>query len=180
MPTHVQTRKLSAAGWTLPPIVVPNGGGGYPLLIASEISSGASLTYSIYMLKDRIRSRKQMRAANITRSTTTATVVLKTGAQPKVGDLIFVDGAGAPFDGWAVVASVTNTTTFTYTVANSGLSVSEPGSYVQLFRPLAIAAGLSGQTGDAAASLPGPAAAVALNVSAYTSGSVELSVTDAG
>lgn len=175
---HTQKRKLSAAGWALPPIVIPNGGAGFPALVSVELETGASLTYSVFQFSDRMRPGQGL-ACNITRATTTATVVLKTGAQPKVDDLVYIEGAGGTMDGWFPIASVASTTQFTYTVTNSGPTQSLPNTRAWIFRPLAIVAGLTGQTGDAAASLPGPASAVAIKATSYTSGGAMLSVTHA-
>jgi hypothetical protein len=61
----------------------------------------------------------EKREAKISRSTTTATVTMLNHGLA-VGDSVVVENGGAPFDGTYAVASVTDTSTFTYTVANSG------------------------------------------------------------
>ena len=71
----------------------------------------------------------------ITRSTTTATLVFKSNVSGfnhglAVGDGLIIVSAGAPLDGHYAVASVTNATTVTYTVANSGVTANTPGTKV--------------------------------------------------
>lgn len=89
--------------------------------VSFTISPSASLTFKLQEawydpITDRVNTQ------NISRSTTTATVVF---AQPhglKVGDSVTVFGAGAPLDGTYDVASAADSKTITYTVLNSGVS----------------------------------------------------------
>lgn len=169
-----QQRTLSAAGWSTP-IWLSQYSSGRPPLVNVELSTNANLTWSAYAINNRMK-RSQQLACDITRVTTTATLVLKTGAHPKAGDLVYVEGAGAPFDGWFVVASATGTTQLTYAVANSGATQALPGARVQIFRPIAIAAGMTTQTADASAAISTMVPGFVLNVSVYTAGSATMRV----
>jgi hypothetical protein len=65
----------------------------------------------------------------ISRTTTTATMTLMNHGL-KTGDSLNVQNAGAPLDGVYPVATVSDANTVTYTVANSGVSASDPAAYV--------------------------------------------------
>ena len=69
--------------------------------------------------------------ASFSRSTTTATVTA-TGHTFVSGDWIIVSGVGAPFDGVYQISGVTPSVSFTYTVANSGLTSGSNGSIIRL------------------------------------------------
>lgn len=112
---------------------------------------------------------------SISRSTTTATVTHDGTRVVSVGDSLIVQGAGSPFDTTTgVVASVPSSTTFTYTVADSGASDTHYAR-IAVINPVdhdtltAIAATDVGN-------LAFPVTAVRLNCTAYTSGAAELTV----
>ncbi len=125
----------------------------------------------------------------ITRSTTTATLVFKAingpDDQPWVNhglstsDNLFVRGAGAPFDSTSAVgipvASVVDSRTVTFTVANSGNSANTPGASVQrLFvgdHPV-----VNGATGSTAGNYAYPPNYVRTNITTFGSGSLTLSL----
>lgn len=88
--------------------------------LAFIVSSGASLTGKVQHTLDPIREPTYV---SLTRSTTTVTLT-KTNHGLTAGDYIYVEGAGAPFDGEFEVATVASSSTITYTVANSGLTAS--------------------------------------------------------
>jgi hypothetical protein len=121
----------------------------------------------------------------ITRSTTTATLVFKAinGADGaawvnhglSTSDWIEVWGAGAPLDGTYAVASVTDSRTITYTVANSGVAANTAGSSVQrLFvgdHPV-----VTGLTSSSDGNYAFPPNRVRTNITTYGSGSLTLSL----
>lgn len=112
---------------------------------------------------------------SISRSTTTATVTHDGTRIVQVGDTVIVEGAGSPFDTTTgVVASVPGATSFTYTVADSGLSAAHYCRF-GIIKPYDHST-LTGLTASAVGNLAFPVTAVRLNVTAYTSGSAALTV----
>lgn len=141
--------------------------------LAVTLSEGATLTYSVQHTLDRLNRPEY---CSISRSTTTATLT-QTGIGKKaaVGDCVVVSGAGAPLDGTYDVASVTGDDALTYTVADSGVSVSHPSARVSLLRVLTHD-DLSGETAADDGNYAFPPAAIRLYVSDYTDGYAELTV----
>lgn len=139
--------------------------------IGVSLSSGASLTYSVQHTTDDIH--ETFEAFSITRSTTTATVKLADHGL-SVGDWVMGVGIGAPFDGEFAVASVVDANTFTYTVANSGLTTRVNGS----LRKARVVAHdvLTARTANAESNYAFSPVAVRLNVTSHTSGTVDLKV----
>lgn len=124
---------------------------------------------------------------NITRSTTTATIVFPSGVNGdgesvpghglKVGDNLQIFAAGAPFDGSNDVASVVDTHTVTITVANSGLTASPLNiAYAKKVYVEDDATIASGTTGSKEASVTVPCFAIRLNAATVTSGQIMLTV----
>lgn len=111
----------------------------------------------------------------ITRVTTTATLTFPKPMSPKVGDSLVITSAGAPFDGTYDIASVTSSTVVTYTVANSGATVSGAGTKALLIRteddPIVVS-----KTASTSGNIAFPVNAIRLNLTAYTSGAVALTV----
>lgn len=138
-----------------------------------SVQDGSTLTYKIqHGFYDPSVDETYPR---ITRVTTTATVVFPSACSPKVGDSLVVVAAGAPFDGTFDIASVTNSTTVTYTVLNSGLTVANAGAHILLIRteddPIVVS-----KTGTTSGNIAFPTNAIRLNLTAFTSGAVSLTV----
>lgn len=114
----------------------------------------------------------------ITRSTTTATLTL-TDHGLATTDTITVSGAGAPLDGTYAVAGVTDANVITYTVDNSGVSVSNAGATVSRMRVFdhpTVTSKTTLQDGNYAF----PISAMRLNVTSYTSGKATLTIIQSG
>lgn len=135
------------------------------------VTSGASLTYTVQHTFD---SPYDMVPFYATRSTTTVTATI-TDHQLTAGDTLLVIGAGAPMDGRYIVASVVDANNVTYTVANSGVTASAPGATVNLTRAFNNAV-IVAQTAAKDANYAFPVRAIRLNVTAYTSGKVTLTI----
>jgi hypothetical protein len=135
------------------------------------LSSGATLTYKIQHTFD---DPQETYACQITRSTTTATVVL-TDHGLVVNDSITVSGAGAPLDGTYTVASVVDANSVTYTVANSGATVSAPGARLAKHRVFDHEQ-VTGKTANEDGNYAYSVCAIRLNVTAYTGGKATLTV----
>lgn len=133
------------------------------------LTAAAVLTYKIQHSFD---NPNRGVACTITRSTTTATLVL-TDHGLTTSDSVVVSGAGAPLDGTYDVASVVDADTITYTVANSGATLSSPGAKVAVMRVFdhpTVTAKTTATDGNYAF----PVKAMRLNVTAYTSGKATL------
>lgn len=89
--------------------------------VGVKLSSGASVSYTVQHTFDNLRV--QFEDFTATRVTTTVTVT-KTNHGLSVGDYVYQESSGVPFDGDHNVASVTNANVFTYTVADSGAATS--------------------------------------------------------
>ncbi len=139
--------------------------------IGCTITSGASLTYKIQHTFD---SPYNLVPFYATRSTTTATATI-TDHKLSVGDTINVINAGAPMDGRYLVASVVDANTITYTVANSGVTVSTTGAKVNLTRAFDNAV-IVAQTGNKDANYAFPPRAIRLNVTSFSSGKVTATI----
>lgn len=140
--------------------------------LAGIISSGASLTWKVQHTFDDLGRLQPFTAS---RTTTTATVTLPDHGLT-AGDSIQVQYAGAPFDGYYAVASVSDQNTFTYTVANSGAAASLPTAQLVAMRVFDNSV-LVSQTGRKDANYAFPVTACRLVCTAYTSGKVTLIVT---
>jgi hypothetical protein len=145
----------------------------FKVALAVMPSSGAVLTYTVQHTFDDIHDTTQL--FSIARVTTTATVT-KIGHGLSVGDWISVYNAGTPFDGEYSVASVTSADVFTYTVANTGAaSLSLGYGNINTARVFPHSA-LASLTARADGNYAFPCFATRLLVSAYTSGTVDLTV----
>jgi hypothetical protein len=157
------------------------------------LSEDGSLTYSVQFTMDdpRIDNNDLTSLVSISRTTTVATV---TDAGPfglghglTTGDSVLIKGSGSPnLDSKSAsigaslgdvgynVASTPSTTTFTYTVANSGAAASVANNtYIARLRIFTHAT-LAAQTTRQNGSLNYPVKAVRLYVSAYSAGFAEL------
>ena len=164
--------------------------------LAVVLSSGASLTYTVQFTMDYpfIPADGDMiwPNASITRSGTTATVVDSgnngLGHGLSVNDSVIIKGTGAtnldspgPAAGLGVgdvgvtVASVVSSTSWTYTVANSGPTADTGNTKIARLRVFNHAT-LVGLTARNNGSLNYPVQAVRLNVTGYSSGFADLIV----
>jgi hypothetical protein len=139
-----------------------------------SVQQGSNLTYKIqHGFYD--PAVDQMSVISIMRVTTTATLTFPIVVTPKVGDVVVIIGAGAPFDGTYDIASVIDASNITYTVLNSGLTTANAGAQALIIRteddPYTV-----NQTSSKSGNIAFPTNAIRLNVTAYTSGAVSLTV----
>jgi hypothetical protein len=145
----------------------------FALDIGCIISSGASLTYKVQYTHD--NPLGPALNCNITRSTTTATVKT-TGVNHglSVTDSFTIVGSGDPnLDGTFTPASIVDAVTFTYTVANTGLTQSA-GSVGYIPMRVFDHGTITGKTANADGTLTSPVGACRLNATVYTSGFVTM------
>jgi hypothetical protein len=147
----------------------------FNVALSVTLSSGASLTYKLQHTFD---DPQETYACSITRSSTTATVTL-TDHGLVANDSVTVIGAGAPLDGTYTVASVVDANSFTYTVTNSGATVSAAGAKLAKHRVFDHE-GMTGKTANEDGNYAFPVAAVRLNVTAYTGGKATLTIHQGG
>lgn len=140
--------------------------------LATTVASGSTLTYSVQHTFDDVQNAQ---SCSIARSGTTATLTLPNHGLSSTSDSITVIGAGAPFDGTYAPASITNANVFTYTVANSGATASANGAKVVIMRVFDHET-IIAKTANDDGNYMFPAYATRLNVTAYTSGNVTLTV----
>jgi len=139
--------------------------------LGAIVTSGASLTYKVQHSFD---SPYDLVPFYATRTTTTVTATIP-DHQLTAGDMVNVVGAGAPMDGSYAVASVSDANTITYTVANSGVTLSKPGANVNLMHVFDNSV-ITGKTANADSHYAFPVTAIRVNVTSYTSGKVTLTI----
>jgi hypothetical protein len=171
------TVRLSAAG-TSEWVVVDRYVQGFVVGLGVKLSSNGNLTYSVEHTFDNILQDFKP-ATPITRVTTTATVtVVNHGLS--VGDFVRVlNGGVAPFDGRFAVATVPDQNTFTYTVVDTGAAFASIYATIctaRIFAHETLAAKTVSDDGNYVA----PPVACRLNVTAFTAGYVDLTVTQGG
>jgi len=170
-----QSVSLSAAGFSPWLNINRMPQGNFGVAFAGEISSGASLTWGVQHTYDQLYEPTIEWSAS--RTTTTGTIT-RTAHSLSVGDWVQMDAA-APFNQAYSVASVVDANTFTITVANSGVT-SVAKSSANLWTARVIDHTVTAKTTSAEGSYTVPPTAIRLNVSAYTSGNVSLSVIQVG
>lgn len=144
----------------------------FGISLATNISSGAVLTYQVRHTFDDPWSSREV---SISRVTTTATVV-DTAHGLVVADQVVVSGSGSSvLDGTYAIASIVDANSYTYTVANSGATASVPGTRLVSLKVFAHDT-ITALTADAQGNYAFPVRAIQLNVTAYTSGSVTLAI----
>lgn len=139
------------------------------------LTSTVNLTYSVQHSFDNPDANLP---CYITRSTTTATLTLVDHGLT-TSDSIIVKGAGAPLDGTYAVASVSSADVITYTVSNSGVTISGSQATVAPMRTFNHSI-LASKTTAADGNYAFPVAAIRLNVSSYTSGKATLTFIQSG
>lgn len=113
---------------------------------------------------------------NLSRSTTTVTVVFASDHGLSAGDCVVVYGAGVPFDGTHTVATAADNVTITYAVANSGLTA--PTGTVTIIKIRVFDdATATAKTGNFAGSSTIPCTYARANITAFTAGGIALTVT---
>ena len=140
-----------------------------------SVQESSTLTYKIQHGFYDPSDGRDYNQVYITRSTTTATLTFPQAMSPKIGDSLVVISAGAPLDGVYEIAGVTSSTVVTYTVANSGVTASTAGAKALLIRtqddPVVV-----NKSATTDGNIAFPCNAIRLNVTAYTSGAVSLTV----
>lgn len=139
----------------------------------ASVDSGATVSYSMQRTYDDF-TIVSARPVVITRSTTTATVV-DTAHGLSTGDSVVVQGNGdANMDGTHDI-TVVDANTYTYTVANSGITASVASCKLNSLRVIADA-GMTTQTTRAYAPIVTPVTGVRLVATAVSGGNVRLRV----
>lgn len=150
--------------------------GSFAVALGVELTSGASLTYSVQHTMDPLYlPTKEWSAA---RSTTTGTIT-RVDHQLSVGDWVQMDAA-APFNQAYSVASVVDADNFTLTVANSGATAVAKGASNLWTARVAENSGLSAKTASAEGNYAFPPTACRLTITTYVSGKATLNVIQAG
>ena len=143
--------------------------------IGVSLTSGANLTYKVQHTFDDPLGR---RTVGLTRAGTVATVV-DTAHGLSVSDSIIVTGSGsANLDGTYDIASIVDANTYTYTVANTGITTASDNTYVVSFRVWDHVS-LTGLTARNDGNYAFPIQAVRLRLTAYVSGTAEMVVLQA-
>lgn len=173
------TVRLSAAGFS-PWIPLDHYSASFNVGFGVKLSSNGNLTYSVQHTFDNVLQPTSPASPiiPISRSGTVATVS-QTNHGISVADYIGVRGAGVPLDGDYEVASVVDQNSYTYTVANSGVTFAAPGyQFIQarVFNHLV----LNAQTASGDGNYSNPIAAIRLYISSFTAGYADLSVYQGG
>ena len=169
------TQRLSAAGYA-PWVPINRLQTSFNSNLSAMLSSGAVLTYSIEYTLDNAQDPMNLTQDFTLSRTTTVLTITKTAHGLSVGDWVKLWGnGGANLDAEFNVASVVDANTVTVAIANSGLSAGNGVGWMQTLRALPLTAP-TGNTVDASFGLDHVVAAVRINVSAWTSGTVDFQV----
>ena len=143
------------------------------------LSNGAALTFSVQHTFDDPGPQGSRPVTVVTAGSTTATVTdlsMPTSALPVVGDGVVIQGSGSSIiDGQWNIASIISATQYTVTLGQSSTLTSQLGTLANTLRawPHAVVSGVSSRIDGNYAF---PIQALRLYVSAYTSGSVSLTL----
>lgn len=148
----------------------------YAVGLGVKLSSGASLTYSVQHTFDNPWTSSIDWSAS--RTTTTGTIT-KIAHKLSISDWVQFDAA-APFNAAYAVASISDADTFTVTVANSGATTTVWGNSQIHTARVFNHQNLVSKTSSDFDNYAFPARACRLIITAYTSGSAELTVVEAG
>jgi hypothetical protein len=173
----MRTTSITSAAATGPSNWVPidNNLFGFGLTLNCTITSGATITYKVQYTSDRIDF---WQPCNITRSGTTATLKLQNHGISGTTDSIVVRGTGdSNLDGVYTVASIADANTITYTVANTGATLAANTAEVVVLRVFDHAT-ITGKTANQDGNIAFPVTAVRLNVTAWTSGKVTMTLNE--
>lgn len=150
--------------------------GNFGVALGVELTSGASLTYSVQHTLDPIYTPTYEWSAS--RTTTTGTITLANHGL-SVGDY-WEGGAPAPFNTSYAVASVTDANIFTVTTPNSGVTSVLIGLYPSSRGHVFEHATLTTLTASANGNYAFPPTACRLIISTYSSGKATLNVIQVG
>jgi len=175
MPMRPTSVRMSAAGFSSW-IPLNQYSDNFGVGLGATVSNDATLTYTVqHTFDDLYATRTDF---SIARVTTTATVTMANHGLV-AGDWIQVLNAGVPLSGTFQVATVTNDGVFTYTVVDSGVTASADGATIQTARVFTHT-DISGETTSQNGNYAFPPRACRLLVSAYTDGTVDLTVVPGG
>lgn len=136
------------------------------------LSSGASMTYTVQHTFDSVQTGDAINCT-VTRSGTTATLVFPANHRLSAGDSLVVISGPSPFTGTYAIASVTNATTVTYTVASSGATAATVKVLpLRVFAHEFVAAKTASDDGNYGA----PCSACRLTITSFSSGEAEFTV----
>tara|TARA_R110000868_G_scaffold94340_5_gene260315 strand:- start:3824 stop:4264 length:441 start_codon:yes stop_codon:yes gene_type:complete len=140
------------------------------------LSSGAVLTYSIEYSLDNAQDPMNLTQQFTLSRTTTVLTITKTAHGLAVGDWVKLWGnGGANLDAEFNVATVVDADNVTVAIANSGLTAGNGTGWMQTLRVLPLTAP-TGNTVDGSYGLDHVVTAVRINVSSWTSGTVDFQV----
>lgn len=151
--------------------------GNFGVALGVELSSGATLTYSVQHTTDPLYNA-QTQEWSASRTTTTGTIT-RTNHGLSAGDWVQMDAA-APFDTAYSVASVVDADNFTITVANSGATAVARGAANLWIARVRETLDMSGLSASAEGNYAFPPTACRLIITAYTSGFAQLNVLQVG
>lgn len=167
-PVKVTVGSATSSAW-IPVNEISNA---FQIGLGCAITSGASLTYKVQHTFDE-PGPDGLHDVTISRSTTVATVT-DVDHGLTAGDNVLVEQSGSTnLDGSYPVASVTGANSYTYTVANSGVTaaLAKAHNFRVYDHPL-----ITGQTGRVDGNYAFQIQAVRLLVTTYSSGKVDLTV----
>lgn len=169
------TQRLSAAGYA-PWVPINRLQTSFNCNVSAMLSSGAVLTYSIEYSLDNAQDPMNL-TQNFTLSrTTTVLTITKTAHGLAVGDWVKLWGnGGANLDAEFNVASVVDANNVTVAIADSGLTAGNGTGWMQTLRVLPLTSP-TGNTVDGSYGLDHVVTAVRINVSSWTSGTVDFQV----
>ena len=150
--------------------------GNFGVATGVELSSGATLTYSVQHTMDELWNPTIEWSAS--RTTTTGTIT-RVNHGLSVGDWTQMDAA-APFNTAYAVASVVDADNYTITVPNSGATSVAKGSSNLWTARVVDSTGMAAKTASAEGSYAYPVTACRLIVTSYTNGFADLMVRQVG
>jgi hypothetical protein len=140
------------------------------------LSSGAVLTYSIEYSLDNAQDPMNLTQQFTLSRTTTVLTITKTAHGLSVGDWVKLWGnGGANLDAEFNVATVVDADNITVAIADSGLTAGNGVGWMQTLRVLPLTSP-TGNTVDGSYGLDHVVTAVRINVSSWTSGTVDFQV----
>lgn len=151
--------------------------GNFGVALGVELSSGATLTYSVQHTTDPLYNA-QTQEWSASRTTTTGTIT-RTNHGLSVGDWVQMDAA-APFNTAYSVASVVDADNFTITVVDAGAAAVTKGASNLWTARVVDTTGLAAQTASKEGSYSVPPTACRLIITSYTSGFAQLNVLQVG
>lgn len=165
------TQRLSATGFA-PWIPVNREQVAFNVSLGVAYSSDGNATVAVqHTFDDLWREYTDFSAARVT----TVVTVTQTNHGLSTSDWVYVKNGGGNFDGFFAVASAPSSSTFTYTVANSGITAPSSSITLQKAR-VRNHLTMVGMTASGDGNYISPVVAVRLSCSVYAAGFVELMV----